>query len=130
VGEVKVTARIERGEDETDSEFALDERMGAAEVSVVVGLVLERFPDVAAGLFETDLNVVVPPVRELDLVPSWWVVKSASNPVCPTSSSIFSIVGDFVVGSSWWLIAEGTAVEGPVSLLYGDLKSSWFSAWT
>jgi len=125
-----VTARIERGEDETDSEFALDERMGAAEVSVVVGLVLERFPDVAAGLFETDLNVVVPPVRELDLVPSWWVVKSASNPVCPTSSSIFSIVGDFVVGSSWWLIAEGTAVEGPVSLLYGDLKSSWFSAWT
>jgi len=125
-----VTARIERGEDETDSEFALDERMGAAEVSVVVGLVLERFPDVAAGLFETDLNVVVPPVRELDLVPSWWVVKSASNPVCPTSSSIFSIVGDFVLGSSWWLIAEGTAVEGPVSLLYGDLKSSWFSAWT
>lgn len=125
-----MTARIERGEDETDSEFALDERMGAAEVSVVVGLVLERFPDVAAGLFETDLNVVVPPVRELDLVPSWWVVKSASNPVCPTSSSIFSIVGDFVVGSSWWLIAEGTAVEGPVSLLYGDLKSSWFSAWT
>ena len=125
-----MTARIERGEDETDSEFALDERMGAAEVSVVVGLVLERFPDVAAGLFETDLNVVVPPVREVDLVPSWWVVKSASNPVCPTSSSIFSIVGDFVVGSSWWLIAEGTAVEGPVSLLYGDLKSSWFSAWT
>ena len=129
-----MTARIERGEDETDSEFALDERMGAAtdvaEVSVVVGFVLERFPDVAAGLFETDLNVVVPPVRELDLVPSWWVVKSASNPVCPTSSSIFSIVGDFVVGSSWWLIAEGTAVEGPVSLLYGDLKSSWFSAWT
>lgn len=125
-----MTARIERGEDETDSEFALDERMGAAEVSVVVGLVLERFPDVAAGLFETDLNVVVPPVRELDLVPSWWVVKSASNPVCPTSSSIFSIVGDFVLGSSWWLIAEGTAVEGPVSLLYGDLKSSWFSAWT
>ena len=125
-----MTARIERGEDETDSEFALDERMGAAEVSVVVGLVLERFPDVAAGLFETDLNVVVPPVRELDLVPSWWVVKSASNPVCPTSSSIFSIVGDFVVGSSWWLIAEGTAVEGPVSLLYGDLKSSWFLAWT
>ena len=50
-----MTARIERGEDETDSEFALDERMGAAEVSVVVGLVLERFPDVAAGLFETDL---------------------------------------------------------------------------
>ena len=125
-----MTARIERGEDETDSEFALDERMGAAEVSVVVGLVLERFPDVAAGLFETDLNVVVPPVREVDLVPSWWVVKSASNPVCPTSSSIFSIVGDFVVGSSWWLIAEGTAVEGPVSLLYGDLKSSWFLAWT
>lgn len=125
-----MTARIERGEDETDSEFALDERMGAAEVSVVVGLVLARFPDVAAGLFETDLNVVVPPVRELDLVPSWWVVKSASNPVCPTSSSIFSIIVDFVVGSSWWLIAEGTAVEGPVSLLYGDLKSSWFSAWT
>ena len=113
-----------------NSEFAVDERLDTAtapdvvEVCVVVGLMLTRFPDVVAALFppgllETNLNagvVVPPPVRELDLVPIWWVVvKSAPNPVCPTSTSILSIAGDFV--SSWWFIAEGSVVEGPVSLL-------------
>ena len=129
-GEVNVTARILRGEDEMNSEFAVDERKDTAtapdvvEVCVVVRLMLTRFPDVVAallppGLFKANLNagvVVPPPVRELDLVPIWWVVvKSAPNPVCPTSTSILSIAGDFVF--SWWLIAEGSVVEGPVSLL-------------
>ena len=112
-----------------DFPFASD----VAELSVVVGMMLARFPDTAAGLFEADLNagVVVPPVREPDLLPSWSLVKSASGPVCPASTSIFPIfVGDFVLSCSSWLIAEGNAVEGPVSLFHGDLKSSWFSVWT
>ena len=73
-----MTARLERGEDEADSEFSVDARFDTAtardvsEVSVVVGLRLTRFLDIASGLFETDLNagIVVPPVREPDLVPS------------------------------------------------------------
>ena len=124
-----MTARIERGEDETDSEFALDERMGAAtdvaEVSVVVGFVLERFPDVAAGLFETDLNVVVPPVRELDLVPSWWVVKSASNPVCPTSSSIGSITILYILALRRQPLYRGNKCA--IFCKYSYVRSNYFN---
>ena len=139
VGEVEVTTRVDKGDDATNSEFAVDEIVDSAttpdvaEVSVVVGLMPTSFPfAVSIVTLDADLNAGdgFPPVRELGLMlSSWSVVESASDPVC--STSILSLNSDFVFSSCWtWLIAEGSTVEGPVSLLHGNLKSSWFSAWS
>ena len=135
VGEVEVTTRVDIGDEEINFEFAVDQNVDSAttpdvdEVSLVVGLMPTSFPFVA---LDADLNAgdVVLPSRGVDLMPSWWVaVKSASDPVC--STSILSLVWDFVFSSCWmWLIAEGSALEGPVFLFHGNLKSSWFSAWS
>ena len=139
VGEVEVTTRVDIGDEETNSEFAVDQNVDSAttpdvdEVSLVVGLMPTSFPFVVAIVaLDAELNAgdVVLPSRGVDLMPSWWVaVKSASDPV--RSTSILSLNSDFVFSSCWtWLIAEGNALKGPVSLLHGSPKSSWFSAWS